>query len=123
MTSGELTDMAWLAHPFCYRNNRGCAYVNGKFIRYGIPAPNGKGESDDAMKGGDLIGYTETVITPDMVGKTIAVFTSIEVKTKTDRLKSGQIRWHEFILEHGGISEIWQENTDGTITIIKDTIE
>ena len=58
------------------------------------------------MKGGDRIGFTEVKITPEMVGQTVAVFTNIEEKTDNDRLKPGQIRWHNFVLEHGGISKI-----------------
>ncbi len=29
----------------------------------------------------DLIGWTPVIITPDMIGKTIAVFTALEIKT------------------------------------------
>ena len=109
MTTAELNDQAWNAHPWTYRNNRGCANTTRGFIRYGIPEPNGRNEPDEAMKGGDRIGFTDVVITPDMVGSTVAVFTSIEIKGQGDRLKEGQKRWHNFILSHGGISEIWND--------------
>jgi ribosomal protein S19 len=122
MTASEISDKAWLAFPFIYRNNRGCIKTKHGFIRYGIPLPNGIKESDDAMKGADFIGFHEIEITSDMVGKKIAVFTSIEIKTKHDRLKEGQKRWHRFVLEHGGRSEIWQEMKDGSIEIIKGVI-
>jgi hypothetical protein len=59
------------------------------------------------MKGGDRIGFTEVVITADMVGTTRAIFISIEVKGQGDVLKVGQKKWHNFVLAHGGISEIW----------------
>ena len=58
-----------------------------------------------------------------MIGQTIAVFTSIEEKTINDRLKAGQIAWHNFVIEHGGISEIWHEIKNGDIEIKKDRIE
>lgn len=112
MTTSEVNDAAWREHPWTYRNNRGCTKINGQFVRYGIPEPKGH-ESDDDMKGGDRIGWTEVVITPEMVGKTVAVFTNIEVKGDGDRLKTGQVRWHDFVLEHGGISEIWRG--DGSV--------
>ena len=54
----------------------------------------------------DLIGITPTTITPEMVGKTIAVFTSIEVKTATGRASESQLRWQERIRELGGIALI-----------------
>lgn len=53
-----------------FKNNVGM-YTDqrGNVIRYGLC----KGSSD-------LIGWTPVTITPDMVGKKIAVFTAIEVK-------------------------------------------
>jgi len=120
LTTSEVNDASWRAHPWTYRNNRGCAKTKDGFIRYGIPEPNphkqedGKfRESNDDKKGGDRIGWSEVVITPEMVGKTIAVFTNIEVKGDGDVLIAGQIRWHNFVLEHGGISEIW--HGDGSV--------
>ena len=41
----------------------------------------------------DLIGWRTIVITPEMVGRRIAVFTSIEVKTPTGRLTPAQHNW------------------------------
>ena len=121
MTTQEISDAAWAAYPFTYRNNRGIftkMYKQRKHtIRCGIPEPKGD-EKDDDLKGGDRIGWTLTEITPDMVGKKIAVFTSIEIKGPGDKLKTGQIRWHNLVLQHGGISEVWTD--DG---IIKEKID
>lgn len=118
MTTSEVNDRAWRAHPYTYRNNRGTAQTkDGRFIRFGIPEPLGhEGPSD--MKGGDRIGWTDVMVTPDMVGKQIAVFTSVEVKGDGDRLKEGQVKWHDFVLAHGGISEIWQ----GDGSVVKEKI-
>lgn len=122
MNVKELDEKVWLAFPFTYRNNRGTAFTqHGQFIRFGIPEPRTPERPDD-MKGGDRVGFTEIKITPDMVGKTIAIFTSIEEKTVNDRLKPGQIKWHNFVLEHGGISEIWHAKKDNEIEIIKEKI-
>jgi len=123
MTSSEIGDKAWLAHPFIYRNNRGCVKTEHGFVRYGIPTPNGIHESDESMKGGDYLGFDEIEITADMIGKTIAVFVSIEAKTKTDRLKEGQLLWHNFVIGHGGRSEIWQEKKDDSIEITREEMQ
>ena len=127
MTTKEIDDAAWRKWPYTFRNNRGivqAVYKNketGKtskrFIRYGIPEPPGGGKPD-TLKGGDRIGYHITMVTPDMVGKQIAIFTSIEIKGPGDILDPGQIRWHNNIICHGGISEIWTESE-----IIKEIIE
>ena len=53
-----------------FRNNTGSLQdANGRRVDFGLC----KGSSD-------LIGWTEVIITPEMVGKKIAVFTAIEVK-------------------------------------------
>lgn len=109
MTAQEISDLIWERYPYTYRNNRGCAKINGKFVRFGIPEPNGHAESDDSMKGGDRIGFVQVEITPEMVGKNIAIFASFEIKTAHDRLMPGQIDWHNFVIEKGGISQIWKE--------------
>lgn len=116
MTERYILEKAWLANPFVYRNMRGTAKIGKAFVRFGIPEPLGN-ESDEDMKGGDLIGFCEVVVTPDMVGHPIALFTNIEVKTAHDVLKKGQIRFHNFVLEHGGKSEIWREK-NGQIEIV-----
>jgi hypothetical protein len=126
MNIRELDDKAWLAFPTTWPNNRG---VTRDHIRYGIPTPQPKRQPDgsfredeDAKKGGDRIGFTEVIVTPEMVGKTLAVFTSIEEKTVNDTLKSGQRNWHNWVLEHGGISEIWRVLKSGEVEIIRGKI-
>ncbi len=122
MTAAEIGDKALEKFPYIFRNNRGVFRRGKRFIRCGIPEPrprkqkNGEfKESDDAMKGGDFIGFTQVEITPDMVGQTVAVFLNLEVKAKGDSLKSGQIKWHNFIIKSGGKSEIWAEKKTGIV--------
>lgn len=55
---------------------------------------------------GDLIGWKKVVITPDMVGKTVAVFLSCEMKTKNGRSSKEQINWAEQVTLSGGISQV-----------------
>ena len=54
----------------------------------------------------DTAGFTPVVITPDMVGKTVAVFTSAEIKTSTGRASKEQLNFQAQVLAHGGISGI-----------------
>ena len=55
-----------------HRNNQGLAWYGkdrDQPVKYGL-----------GVGTGDLIGFTPVVITPGMVGMTIAVYTSIEIK-------------------------------------------
>jgi hypothetical protein len=61
----------------------------------------------------DRIGFADVVITPDMVGQSIAVFASIELKTNNDSLADNQRDWFRFVRAHNGIAEILKETKDG----------
>ena len=54
----------------------------------------------------DLIGWRTVTITPDMVGSRLAVFTSIEVKTPTGRVRPDQAAWLGAVQAAGGIAGI-----------------
>lgn len=54
----------------------------------------------------DLIGWRTITITPDMVGSQLAVFTSIEVKTHTGRIRPEQHAWLGAVRGAGGIAGI-----------------
>jgi len=54
----------------------------------------------------DLIGYRSIAITPDMVGTTVAVFLSIEVKTATGKLRPEQQQWLDAVQAAGGIAGV-----------------
>ena len=63
-----------------------------------------------APKGwGDLVGWTEIEITPDMVGKKIAVFTMEEIKAGNDRMRKEQNKFKEIITRMGGIYRILRD--------------
>jgi hypothetical protein len=54
-----------------HRNNRGAFKdETGRFVRFGVGDPGGS----------DLLGWKSVTITPEMVGKKIAVFTALECK-------------------------------------------
>jgi hypothetical protein len=79
-----------------FRNNTGTLYDRqGRPVTFGLS----KGSAD-------LIGWTTRTITPDMVGQRVAVFTSIEVKTATGRLRPEQRQWLEAVQAAGGIAGV-----------------
>ena len=51
----------------------------------------------------DLIGWHPLLITEEHIGKTLAVFTGIEVKTKTGRLRPAQAKFVSNVTRSGGI--------------------
>lgn len=86
-----------------FRNNCGTATDprTGNFIRYGLSP----GSSD-------LIGIRKVTITPDMVGQTIGVFTSLEVKTDTGRPSTDQKKWLSMVTAFGGIAGVARSPQD-----------
>ena len=79
-----------------FRNNTGVLRdANGRPVQFGLC----KGSAD-------LIGWTTRTITADMVGQQVAVFTSIEVKALTGRLRPEQKLWLEAVETAGGIAGV-----------------
>ena len=60
----------------------------------------------------DLIGWHSLVVTPEMVGRRVAVFTSIEVKTPTGSRSPEQRRWLSQVEAAGGISGVARSPAD-----------
>lgn len=91
-----------------FRNNTGMAW-QGEVIRkkdYIViknPRPIHAGLCPGSS---DLIGWTPLTITADMVGKTVAVFTSIEVKSQRGRTSEEQKNFIAKVRESGGIAGI-----------------
>jgi hypothetical protein len=90
------------------RNNSGAATdATGRLIRYGL----GHTSSKQQFKSSDLIGFTKVVITPEMVGQTVAIFTAFEVKKegwnenkKLDEHETKQNNFLQWIAANGGIA-------------------
>ena len=61
---------------------------------------------------GDLIGWRTVTVTPDMVGKPIAQFLSIEVKTPTGKVRPDQSNWLEQVNISGGHAIIARSVSD-----------
>jgi hypothetical protein len=79
-----------------FRNNTGTLRdINGRPVSFGLC----KGSAD-------LIGWTTRTITPEMVGQKIAVFTSIEVKSSSGRVKPEQQQWLNAVQAAGGIAGV-----------------
>ena len=69
----------------------------------------------------DLIGWRTITITPDMVGQQLAVFTSIEVKTPTGRVRPDQQAWLSTVQNAGGIAGIARSVADASQIISCDS--
>jgi hypothetical protein len=87
-----------------WRNNSGKLPDprTGRWVQFGVASPGGS----------DLIGYRSIVITPDMVGQRLAVFTAIEVKTPTGRATPAQRHFIDHIRKAGGIAGIVRSVAD-----------
>ena len=80
-----------------WRNNVGCLQDrNGQWVRFGVANPGGS----------DLIGFHTITITPDMVGKKVAVFAAVEVKQKKGRTSKEQQAFIDNVILRGGIAGV-----------------
>jgi hypothetical protein len=68
----------------------------------------------------DLIGWRTVVVTPEMVGQRIAVFTSLEIKTPTGRLAPAQRHWLQAVEQAGGIAGVARSVSDA-LAIVEGT--
>lgn len=100
-----------------FRNNSGMFYNdNGQPVFFGLGNENKKTAGkkvSDIRKSSDDIGYTMVKITPEMVGHTLAVFTSIEYKKPGFKIRkvypeksreAKQLVWNNMVVEAGGIA-------------------
>jgi hypothetical protein len=60
----------------------------------------------------DLIGMTPYVVQPEDVGRTIAVFTALEIKTAKGRLREEQAPFLRMVNSHGGLGAIVRSAED-----------
>lgn len=60
----------------------------------------------------DLIGWKPVVVTESMVGETVALFVSVEVKTATGRVTTEQKQWIDVINTAGGIAGVARSDHD-----------
>jgi hypothetical protein len=68
----------------------------------------------------DLIGWRSITVTPDMVGTRLAIFTSIEVKTPTGRVRPEQQAWLETVQQAGGVAGVARSVSDALRIVTTD---
>jgi hypothetical protein len=90
-----------------FRNNVGVLVdIKGRPVRFGLA--NDSAAVNRAVKSADLIGWEPVVITPDMVGQTIARFLSVECKPAgwrfdpRDEHELAQAAWAQLVINAGG---------------------
>lgn len=101
------TGMAWMSNlgPRGVRKlEDGSVHIlAARPISVGFTYPDGKPVNGAC----DLPGWTEVVITEEMVGCKVAIFTSIETKrTKGGKVSDDQRRWMSAVLRAGGIAGV-----------------
>jgi len=92
------------------RNNSGALKDDtGRVVRYGLG--NISKEHNTRIKSSDLIGITKIVITKEMVGKTVGIFTAIECKKedwnemkKFDEREIAQRSFIDWVKSNGGFA-------------------
>ena len=87
-----------------WRNNCGGCYDNtGRFIRYGLG-------SEAQLASSDFIGIRPVLITPDMIGQVLGVFTAVEMKkegfkfNKNDKHLLNQKVFIDIVKQYGGFA-------------------
>lgn len=100
-----------------WRNNVGaCIDERGNRIRYGLA--NESVNMNRHIKSADLIGITPVVITAEMVGGTLGVFTSIECKRPgwsfkpNNKREAAQLSWAELIISMSGFAQFATDPED-----------
>ncbi len=79
-----------------FRNNVGALKDHqGRHVQFGLHPGSA-----------DLIGWRSVTITPDMVGKRLAVFASVEVKTQTGKVRPDQANWQQQVTDAGGLAVV-----------------
>jgi hypothetical protein len=100
-----------------FRNNVGMGWIgkskrisqptNVKLMPGDVLIQNGRPLHAGLCEGSsDLVGWTERTVTPDMVGKKVAIFTAVEVKTDAGRVSTHQLNFISRVRQAGGIAGI-----------------
>ena len=92
---------AWSGRKVGVLKNGDTVIRNARWIDFGL------------VKGsGDTIGWKTVTITPDMVGKDIAQFLSIEYKTDDGKTRPDQITWDRNVWNAGGLTGFARSDDD-----------
>lgn len=92
-----------------WRNNTGAFKdETGRVVRYGLC--NESAQLSKNVKSSDYIGITPVLITPEMVGRVIGVFTAVETKPSgwkllpSDERGLAQKNFHDIVKNAGGFA-------------------
>ncbi|MGR0183199.1 VRR-NUC domain-containing protein [Azospirillum aestuarii] len=100
-----------------FRNNVGTGWA-GQVVRFSAPSTVRVGPGDVVVRNArplhaglcvgssDLIGLTTITITPEMAGRSIAVFTAVEVKAARGRSTEDQRAFVSMVTQRGGIAGV-----------------
>lgn len=90
-----------------FRNNVGMLRdERGQVVRFGLHPGSG-----------DLIGWRSVTITPEHVGRTVALFASLEVKAPGGRVRPDQVLWAEQVRASGGLSGIAHDPAEARLIL------
>jgi hypothetical protein len=90
-----------------FRNNTGAFRdATGRIVRFGLHPGSA-----------DLIGWRSIVITPDDVGRTLAVLASIEVKLPAGQPRHDQLQWASAVSAAGGFAGIARSTHDARVIL------
>lgn len=90
------------------RNNQGgFKDETGRLVRFGL----GNESPNQPFKSSDLIGWTEIIVTEEMIGQRLAIFTAIEVKSEKwkpskDEREEKQNNFIKWVKSRGGIASM-----------------
>jgi hypothetical protein len=93
-----------------FRNNVGKSWISSNFVELGngdVLVKNARRFHSGLVDGSlDLVGWYSIIITPDMVGSKVAVFTAIDSKHSNggDRKKENQLNFIYQVNDAGGIA-------------------
>ena len=91
-----------------FRNNVGSVEgKDGRRVTFGL-----------CIGSSDLIGFTSKTITADMVGKQVAIFTALEIKTPTGKVSPAQTKFVDMVNKHGGIGAIVRSVDDAVEQVL-----
>lgn len=92
-----------------FRNNVGVLRdADGRYVRYGL-----------CIGSSDVIGWTPVVITPAMVGRTLAVFTAFECKVGRRVTTTEQGAFLSAVQQQGGIAAVVRQLADADAAVAR----
>jgi len=106
------------------RNNNGVSFrIDGAPVRFGLGNESAK-IHESIYRSSDQIGITPILITADMVGQTIGVFTAVEDKKEgwkrspTDKHEQLQDNFLQMVIQRGGIACFATKPDDFAVAIL-----